>query len=93
MPVGKPMGEIAPFTLQQIDLQKNDLIIMITDGFPDQFGGPKGKKLMYKNLKELLVKLSNQPLGQIKKELKNTFDDWRGNIEQVDDVLVFGIRV
>ena len=93
MAVGKPMGEIAPFTLQQIDLQKNDLIIMITDGFPDQFGGPKGKKFMYKNLKELLVKLSNQPLGQIKQELKNTFDDWRGNIEQVDDVLVFGIRV
>jgi len=93
MPVGKPMGELAPFTLQQIQLQKNDLIIMITDGFPDQFGGPKGKKFMYKNLKELLVQLSNKPLDQMKQELKSTFDEWRGNMEQVDDVLVFGVRV
>jgi len=93
MPVGKPMGELAPFTLQQIELQKNDLIIMITDGFPDQFGGPKGKKFMYKNLKELLVQLSNKPLDQVKQELKTTFDEWRGKMEQVDDVLVFGVRV
>lgn len=93
MPVGKPMGELAPFTLQQIELQKNDLIIMITDGFPDQFGGPKGKKFMYKNLKELLVQLSKKPLDQMKQELKSTFDEWRGKMEQVDDVLVFGVRV
>jgi hypothetical protein len=66
---------------------------MITDGFPDQFGGPKGKKFMYKNLKELLVQLSNKPLDQLKQELKTTFDEWRGNMEQVDDVLVFGVRV
>ena len=93
MAVGKPMGEIAPFTLQQIELQKNDLIIMITDGFPDQFGGPKGKKFMSKNLKDLLVSLSNKPMPEIKDSLKKSLEEWRGNLEQVDDVLVFGVRV
>jgi serine phosphatase RsbU (regulator of sigma subunit) len=93
MPVGKPMGEILPFTLQQIELRKNDLIIMITDGFPDQFGGPKGKKFMSKNLKELLVSLSNKPMLEIKDSLKKSLDEWRGNLEQVDDVLVVGVRV
>jgi serine phosphatase RsbU (regulator of sigma subunit) len=93
MAVGKPMGEIAPFTLQQIELQKNDLIIMITDGFPDQFGGPKGKKFMSKNLKELLISLSNKTMPEIKDSLKKSLDEWKGNLEQVDDVLVFGIRV
>jgi serine phosphatase RsbU (regulator of sigma subunit) len=66
---------------------------MITDGFPDQFGGPKGKKFMSKNLKELLVSLSNKPMLEIKDSLKKSLDEWRGNLEQVDDVLVVGVRV
>jgi serine phosphatase RsbU (regulator of sigma subunit) len=93
MPVGKPMGEIKPFTLQQISLKKNDLIIMLTDGFADQFGGPNGKKFMYKPLKELILNINNAPLSDIKNELKRVFSDWKANSEQVDDVLIIGVRI
>jgi serine phosphatase RsbU (regulator of sigma subunit) len=93
MPVGKAMGDIKPFTLQEISLQKNDLVIMLTDGFADQFGGEKGKKFMYKPLKELLISINNASLDDIKTELKNTFDKWKSSAEQVDDVLLIGVRV
>jgi len=93
MPVGKAMGDIKPFTLKEIQLQKGDLIIMLTDGYADQFGGEKGKKFMYKPLKELLLSINNAPLLDIQHELQNTFDKWKGDIEQVDDVLIIGIRV
>ena len=93
MPVGKAMGEIKPFTLKEIQLQKGDLIIMLTDGYADQFGGEKGKKFMYKPLKELLLSINNAPLVDIQYELQNTFDKWKGAIEQVDDVLIIGVRV
>jgi serine phosphatase RsbU (regulator of sigma subunit) len=93
MPVGKAMGEIKPFSLKEIQLQKGDLIIMLTDGYADQFGGEKGKKFMYKPLKELLLSVNNAPLVDIKNELQTTFDNWKGAIEQVDDVLIIGIRV
>jgi hypothetical protein len=66
---------------------------MLTDGYADQFGGEKGKKFMYKPLKELLLSINNAPLLDIQHELQNTFDKWKGDIEQVDDVLIIGIRV
>ncbi len=93
MPVGKPMGRITPFRLQEVAVQKGDLVIMFTDGFPDQFGGPKGKKFMYKKLKELIITLHQMPLPKIGQELQSEFEKWKGTFEQVDDVLVFGVRV
>ena len=66
---------------------------MITDGYPDQFGGPKGKKFMYKNLKDTLTQLSGLSTQEIKIQLKTIFDNWKGNNEQVDDVLIIGVRV
>lgn len=93
MPVGKPMGAITPFTMHEVRLQKGDLVLMITDGYADQFGGPRGKKFMYKALKELIVKLSSLPMEEIGRQLKTSFDDWKGTYEQVDDVLVFGVRI
>lgn len=93
MPVGKPMGEVKPFTLQETQLQKGDLVILLTDGFADQFGGEKGKKFMYKPLKELLLKVNDNSLEEIKLHLARTLDEWKGNNEQVDDVLIFGVRI
>jgi serine phosphatase RsbU (regulator of sigma subunit) len=93
MPVGKPMGAIHPFTAQQVSLKSGDLVIMITDGFADQFGGPKGKKFMYKALKELVLGISEMPVQQVATRLKQAFEQWKGSYEQVDDVLVFGVRV
>jgi serine phosphatase RsbU (regulator of sigma subunit) len=69
------------------------VIYALTDGFPDQFGGPKGKKFMSKNLKELLLNNSHLAMSEQKSLLETTFANWCEGIEQVDDVTVIGIRV
>jgi tetratricopeptide (TPR) repeat protein len=93
MPVGKNDREQESFTFQTIDLQTGDTIYTLTDGFPDQFGGPKGKKFMSKKLKELLLENVHLSLSQQKEVLEITFKNWVGNLEQVDDVCLIGIRV
>jgi serine phosphatase RsbU (regulator of sigma subunit) len=74
-------------------LQKNDHIYLFTDGYADQFGGPKEKKLSYRNLKEMLRENSSKELSAQKASLEQAFDKWRGSLEQVDDVCVVGIRI
>lgn len=92
MPVG--FGERNEnFTLYKLELNKGDLIYVYTDGYADQFGGPRGKKFKYKQLNELLLSLSNESLHDQSKKLENTFEDWKGNIEQVDDVCIIGIKI
>ncbi|MBN8693008.1 MAG: tetratricopeptide repeat protein [Bacteroidetes bacterium] len=93
MPVGKHDRDTEAFTLHTIDLQSGDMIYALTDGFPDQFGGPKGKKFMSKNLKELLVNNAHLSLSEQQALLNKTFSEWIGNIEQVDDITLVGIKV
>jgi serine phosphatase RsbU (regulator of sigma subunit) len=93
MPVGKHDNQHVPFTQHEIDLQKGDIVYTLTDGFPDQFGGDKGKKFMSKNLRELLLANAGMPMHQQRELLENTFTAWKQNLEQVDDVTVIGIRV
>jgi serine phosphatase RsbU (regulator of sigma subunit) len=93
MPVGKHDKQDVPFTLHEVTLQKGDVVYTLTDGFPDQFGGEKGKKYMIKNLRELIVSNAHLPMHEQKQLLENTFNNWKGNSEQVDDVTVIGIRV
>jgi serine phosphatase RsbU (regulator of sigma subunit) len=85
--------EKKPFRLQEFKLNSGDLVVLFTDGFADQFGGPKGKKFKYKTLKELLQKHSLEPLEKIKQNLQSTFEAWKGELEQVDDVCLIGIRI
>src|ERR1700741_518298 len=85
MPVGIYGEEMKPFTLQKIDLKAGDVIYTFTDGFADQFGGPKGKKFKYKQLEEFLLTNSNLPMETQKQKLDAAFESWRGNLEQVDD--------
>ena len=92
MPVGK--GEkTTPFTLRTIELEKGDSLYLYSDGYADQFGGPNGKKFKYKQLDELLVSVSNLPAAEQSELLNQRFGDWKGNLEQVDDMLVIGIRI
>jgi serine phosphatase RsbU (regulator of sigma subunit) len=92
MPVG--YGERKEdFSLHSIQLQKNDTLYLFTDGYADQFGGPKGKKLMYKKLHEFLINIADQPFETQTDALNTNFDSWKGNLEQVDDVCVIGLRV
>jgi serine phosphatase RsbU (regulator of sigma subunit) len=74
-------------------VQKHDTIYALTDGMPDQFGGSKGKKYMYKQLKELLISISQLPMIDQKEKLQIEFNNWKGDLEQVDDVLIIGVKV
>ncbi len=93
MPVGKHDKDNIGFTLNQIDLNKGDRIYAFTDGFVDQFGGPKEKKFKSKQLEELLLSLTEMKISEQKEELNKRFEEWKGNLEQVDDVCVFGYEV
>ncbi|MCF8422905.1 MAG: SpoIIE family protein phosphatase [Bacteroidia bacterium] len=93
MPVGKHDKQDLSFTQQKIDIQKGDVIYTLTDGFSDQFGGSLGKKFMSKKLRELLAKNANLPMDEQKTILESTFNSWVGDLEQIDDVTLIGIRV
>ena len=93
-PVGAFVDEqVQSFTSKKIQLQKNDLIYLFSDGYADQFGGDKGKKFKYKQLKDILREVQNLPMAEQCSVLENKFTNWKGKLEQVDDVLVIGIRV
>ena len=92
MPVGAGEKE-ASFNLHELNVKKGDVVYLYTDGFADQFGGEKGKKFKYKQLNELLLSISQLPLVQQKQKLQFAFENWKGNLEQVDDVCVVGIRI
>ena len=93
MPVGKHDKDQEPFTLQTVSLQKGDVIYTLTDGFPDQFGGEKGKKYMIKNLKELFLTLAHFPMKEQHAKLEEEFMNWKGSNEQIDDVCIIGVRL
>ncbi|MCW3078479.1 MAG: protein serine/threonine phosphatase [Bacteroidetes bacterium] len=91
MPVGH--GEKTdPFTSHDFLLQKNDCLYLFTDGYADQFGGPKGKKFKSRQLEERLLEINDLPLIEQKGFLEQTFNNWKGNLEQIDDVLIIGIK-
>ncbi|MBA3664453.1 MAG: SpoIIE family protein phosphatase [Bacteroidetes bacterium] len=102
IPVSKHDRDSIPFTQHTINLQTGDMVYAITDGMPDQFGGPTsmnestfglGKKFMYKKLKELLISIAQLPAGQQKASISAALNNWKGDQEQTDDVTVIGIRV
>lgn len=81
------------FTEHEIRLAAGDRIYLFSDGYADQFGGPRGKKFKYKQLEELLLQQGQLPLTSVAAMLDQQFEQWRGELEQVDDVLVIGIRI
>ena len=85
--------ETKSFTNNIIPLEKNDNIYLFTDGFADQFGGELGKKFKYKNFQKLLLELQDNSMEDQKHVLNYHFEQWKGNLEQVDDILIIGIRV
>jgi tetratricopeptide (TPR) repeat protein len=82
-----------PFTNHVIKDEKDSIIYLFSDGYADQFGGPNGKKFMYKQLQQLLIGIYDRPLTEQKKTLEQKFMEWKGNKFQIDDVLIMGIRV
>lgn len=93
MPVGKSHDDSSRFTFNELQLEKGDMIYTFTDGYGDQFGGPEGKKFKHKNLRDVLLEVAPLPINKQKEIVANRFEDWKGDLEQVDDVLVIGVRV
>ncbi len=91
--IGGIQEEKRTFTNHMLTLQKNDLVYLSSDGYADQFGGESGKKLMTKNFKEMLITMRAEPMREQKKTLENSIESWKGIREQVDDILVIGIRI
>lgn len=91
-PIGKTDNP-KDFTTHTLQLEKGDLFFLFTDGFADQFGGPKGKKFKYKQLEEILIANVNLSLIELSSILDQTFNDWKSALEQVDDVLIIGVKV
>ena len=93
MPIGIHVSTISPFTNNSIPIREGDLIYLFSDGYADQFGGPKGKKFMYRPFQDLLLEIHKEPMERQKELLERKFHDWRGDREQVDDVLVIGLKI
>ena len=93
-PVGSFLGEKSKnFTTTSIHVDKGDTLYLFSDGYADQFGGAKGKKFKLKNQREQLKIARNMPIVDQRKFLYNRFKEWKGELEQVDDVLIIGIEV
>ncbi len=92
-PIGTFIGEKTNFTNNVIQLQKNDQVFIFSDGYADQFGGPKGKKFMVGNFRNLLTEIATKEPSAQKEILASTIREWQGDQEQVDDVLVIGVKM
>ncbi len=91
-PIGK-FHDPQPFKTHELELKEGDTIYISSDGYADQFGGEKGKKLKSKNFKNLLLSIQDLEMEAQKQKLDTFFEQWRGDIEQIDDVCIIGIRV
>jgi serine phosphatase RsbU (regulator of sigma subunit) len=83
---------MAPFTNHIVNLKKGDTLYLFSDGYADQFGGPQQKKILNKNFKMLLQKVQHLPMLEQGAKIDEFFEDWRKELEQIDDVCVIGIR-
>lgn len=95
-PNKQPIGyssKVEPFTHHEIEIQKGDLLYLFSDGFPDQFGGEKGKKFKYSNFKALLLQLYSLEVEHQKNRLDETLVEWMGDFDQLDDICVIGVLV
>lgn len=92
----QPIGSIdkpKPFTTHTINLQKDDTVFIFTDGYADQFGGTKGKKFKYSQFKELLLKINDRSADEQLSLIDAQLESWKGDLEQVDDILIIGIKI
>ncbi len=94
VPIGASFdNNVHTFTNHEIDLLPGDTFYLFSDGFADQFGGHDGKKFKYKQLQNLLLSIQSNTLEEQKEILHEKIDAWKGNLEQVDDILLLGVRI
>ena len=93
MPIGIHKDKRDSFTNQEIDIKTGDAIYLFSDGYVDQFGGPRQKKFMSKKFKDLLLEINAKPMTEQRNILDTTLMDWMGQVDQIDDILVMGLRI
>ena len=86
-------NEKRKFTNHCISVEKGDMVYVFSDGYADQFGGAKGKKFMVGNMQKLMATIYDKPLKEQEQLLLQAFQEWKGTLEQIDDVLVIGFRI
>jgi len=91
-PIGK-FEKATPFTSHELELESGDIIYLSSDGYADQFGGVKGKKLKQKGLKSIIDSMHKEPLSEQKDILTLQFNEWKGSLEQLDDVCIIGVKI
>ncbi|MBW6484032.1 MAG: SpoIIE family protein phosphatase [Vicingaceae bacterium] len=91
-PIGK-FDNPEPYTTHNITLEKGDTIYIFSDGYVDQFGGDKNKKFKAANFKKLLLTIQNETIEKQKELIDQAFEEWKGSLEQIDDVCVIGVRI
>ncbi|MDF1675482.1 MAG: two-component regulator propeller domain-containing protein [Vicingaceae bacterium] len=92
-PIGNYTDEVKQFTNHSFNLNEGDTVYLFSDGYADQFGGTHGKKFRYKQFKELLLVINSQTMEKQKEILQKTFTEWKGELEQIDDVIIIGSKV
>lgn len=91
-PIGKTIDP-QPFSYHQVKVKPGDLVYLFTDGYADQFGGPRGKKLKYKTMEEKLLAIHQLPMNQQKLIMDELIEEWMGDLEQNDDICLIGVRI
>ncbi|MDG2227478.1 MAG: SpoIIE family protein phosphatase, partial [Flavobacteriales bacterium] len=92
----QPIGQFdnpEPYTTHSFDLEKGDTIYIFSDGYVDQFGGEKEKKFKAKAFRQLLLSIQDKSIEEQKTTINEAFENWKGDLEQIDDVCVIGVRV
>jgi serine phosphatase RsbU (regulator of sigma subunit) len=92
----QPTGQFdnpEPYTTHSFDLEQGDAIYIFSDGYVDQFGGEKGKKFKSNAFRELLLSIQNEAMEEQKTSIDESFETWRGNLEQIDDFCIIGVRI
>jgi ligand-binding sensor domain-containing protein len=90
--IGRHTGPDKKFSNNEIAIETNDMLYLFSDGYEDQFGGERGKKFKAQGMKDLFIKIANRPTDNQKQIIDQTFENWKGDLEQIDDVLVIGRR-
>jgi serine phosphatase RsbU (regulator of sigma subunit) len=92
MPLGISDNKEGLFTNKEIEFKKDDIIYLFSDGYVDQLGGPERKTFKTKKFKDMLLNNCHLPMNEQKEVLDTTLEEWKGNVEQIDDILVIGIK-
>jgi serine phosphatase RsbU (regulator of sigma subunit) len=93
MPIGIYDHQVRPFTSQKVDIKSNDALYLFSDGYVDQLGGPSRKTFRSRKFRELLIEVQQEPMENQKRILDKSLARWQGDVEQIDDIVVIGIRL